>query len=229
VHQIVEARSWTTASGHRRSWYTDGVLHSEKDVPALVCFADYFVAMDPAGLAPKCGEVHHWFSRGSLHRDGDKPAVVYQRPNEYSKTHSALWYTSGVAHTPARVVLEGMHLNGMHLMQRKLFRWEGFDIMLWKGAMAYACTLACESEREPACTYACTLACESEREPACTFTHTRDCDKRKNRMCRTLAEFGPQDTVRYGKLGLINCIKGGPAAVRGGVEEWWYNGARVDC
>jgi hypothetical protein len=170
-----------------RGRYTDGVLHSEDDTPALTGFRD-------------CAAI--WCKRGTLHRDNDMPAVVYRYSPLYS--HS-LWFVNGVAHSPASI---GATPIGADYRPLLFDNKAGSVYMLWKGMIACVDTLQCE------------------RPPGEVWVrHTKACTKRQRFRCRHLAEFGPHDTVRYDKYGLISC-EDGPAVVRDGIKERWLRGSR---
>jgi hypothetical protein len=227
ITQKVVSR-WHVAPSIRQGWYTNGVLHSNDDDPALVSPADYYIehVKHVVGETPhsfKASEVSQWFSQGQLHRDGDRPAVVFHTLNIVTGRNAAMWYTRGLAHTPERVLTEALAQPRTSPMPL------GIDagVAIWKGAIAridsFDCKWVCDQPRDQLRDWFCYPACSRVCGRPQRIAHTHACKERDQHMCWPLAEFGVRDTVKYDRCGLIHCEDA--PVVRGGVKkEWWTHG-----
>lgn len=81
------------------SWYKDGQLHRDGDLPAAI-YSDGYREWYQHGKLHRDGDLpavvlpgveEAWYRNGSRHRDGDRPAVV--TPGGYKA-----WYRNGVLH-----------------------------------------------------------------------------------------------------------------------------------
>jgi hypothetical protein len=235
-----------TKHSERRGRYTDGLLHSADDIPALVTFANYFVRMvyinqyTPAPEDEWPFEVKlYWFAHGQLHRGQGRPAVLFpcccrnsitscrnsitscrNSITNCGKRH-ALWFVNGIAHTPRTVVSRLLY------NESKLTPLGGETHVAWKGTLVYPNTICC-------------------KQVQAGWVHIKECVERMHDMCRCWSEFSARDTVRYGKYGLIHCsddfaveridVKGwlydfvvkriDVAVERIDVIEWWCRGNR---
>lgn len=65
-----------------KAWYKDGKLHRDNDLPAVISEYDLDITTK-------------WYKNGQLHRDNDLPAVIIIEDSEYRLTTKKEWWVNG--------------------------------------------------------------------------------------------------------------------------------------
>lgn len=105
LHSIYGEPAYISVGGNQ-SWYKNGVLHREGDLPAVIStsnrqahysnscskewYKDGHLHRDGDLPAVECiSGMRSWYKDGKKHRDGDLAAVIHDKNNQY-------WYKDGI-------------------------------------------------------------------------------------------------------------------------------------